>query len=263
MISRSWRIEFRRVVLEAEDVAGEGHDADPLPLEQHLAVLGDLVLPLLGGDQIRRVDVLKADEHAGDAGAPRLLDEVRDLVAERVDLDHEADIHAVLFAQLDDPVVDRFPVLVAREIVVGDEEALHALRPVHAQDLLDRVRRAVARLASLHVDDGAERALEGAAAPGIEARHVADGALDEIDGKEGRRGNVANARQHLHVIVKIAKLAARRVLQHLVEAFLGLAGEDGDAERLRDLDVGLRVLQHGEAAGDMEAADHHLHACGA
>jgi hypothetical protein len=47
-----------RVVLEAEDVAGEGHDADPLPLEQHLAVLGDLVLPLLGGDQIRRVDVL-------------------------------------------------------------------------------------------------------------------------------------------------------------------------------------------------------------
>ena len=120
---------LRRVVREAEDVAGEGHDADPLPFEQHLAVLGDLVLPLLGGDQIRRVDVLQPDEHAGDAGAARFLDEVRDLVAQRVDLDHEADVHAVLFAQLDDPVVDRFPILVAGEIVVGDEEALDALAP--------------------------------------------------------------------------------------------------------------------------------------
>ncbi len=105
--------------------------------------------------------------------------------------------------------------------------------------------------------------MEGAAATGIEARHVADGALDEIDGEEGRRGNVADARKHLHVIVDVAKLATRRVLQHLVEAFLGLAGEDRDAELLRDLDVDLRLFQHGEAAGDMKAADHHLHAGGA
>ena len=39
----------------------------------------------------------------------------------------KADVQAVLFAQLDDPVEDRFPVLVAGEIVVGDEEAIDAL----------------------------------------------------------------------------------------------------------------------------------------
>ena len=193
---------IRRVVGEAEDIAGEGHDADALPIKQHLAVFGDLVLPLLGGDQIGRVDVLEPDEHAGDAGAARFLDEVRDLVAERVDLDHETDIEAVFLAQLDDPVVDRFPILVAGEIVVGDEKALHALRPVHAQDLLDAVRGAIARLPSLHVDDGAERALKRAAAAGIEASHVADRALDEICRQEGRRGDVADARQHFHMIIE-------------------------------------------------------------
>ena len=128
MISRSCRIDSGRVVGEAEDVARIGDDADPFPFEQHLAVLGDLVLPLLGGDQIGGIDVLEPDEHAGDAGASRLVDEVRDAVAERVDLDAEADVEAVLFAQLDDPVVDRFPILVAGEIVVGDEEAIDPLR---------------------------------------------------------------------------------------------------------------------------------------
>ena len=159
-------------------------------------------------------------------------------VAERVDLDHEADVHAVLFAQLDDAVVDRFPILVAGEIVVGDEEAVDALRPVHAQDLLDAVGGAVARFASLHVDDGAERALEGAAAAGVEARHVADGALDEIvrAGRAARRCRrcPAGPSYNCRAASAVPRAASR---DHLVEAFLGLAGEDRDAERLRLLDV--------------------------
>ena len=52
-----------------------------------------------------------------------LLDEVRNLVAQRVDLDHEAERNLVDLAQLGEPVEDRLPVLVAGEIVVGDEEA--------------------------------------------------------------------------------------------------------------------------------------------
>ena len=213
-----------------------------LPLEQHLAVLGDLVLPLLGGDQTVGIDVFQADEHAGNAARRDfsmkfgiLWHSVSTWIMKRTSMPSSS-------RNLMMPVVDRFPVLVAGEIVVGDEEPLHALRPVHAQDLLDVVGRAVAGLAALHIDDGAERALEGAAASGIEARHVADGALDEIDGKERRRGNVADARQLLHVIVEGTKLAPRRIEQHLVEAFFGLAGEDGDAKLLRDLDVGLRVF---------------------
>ena len=58
----------------------------------------------------------------------RLLDEVRDLVAERVDLDGEADVDALAPAQLDQPVEEHLPVAVAGEIVVGDEEAVDALR---------------------------------------------------------------------------------------------------------------------------------------
>ena len=91
------------------------------------------------------------------------------LVAKRVDLDHQAERDAVLLAQLDQAIEDRLPLLVAREIVVGDEELVNALRPVEAHEMLDVVRRAVARLAALHVDDGAERALVRAAAAGIEA----------------------------------------------------------------------------------------------
>ena len=65
-----------------------------------------------------------------------------------------------------------FPILVAGEIVVGDEEAVDALGDVAADDLLDVVGAAPPRFASLHVDDRAEAALEGAAAAGIEAREV-------------------------------------------------------------------------------------------
>ena len=168
---------LRRVGGKAEDIAGQRHDALRLPGEQHLAVFGDLVLPLLGAGEIVRVDVLEPDEDARDAGALRLLDEVRDLVAERVDLDHQAERNAVLLPQLDQAVEDRFPILVAGEIVVGDEEFVDALRPVEAHQLFDVVGRAEARLASLHVDDGAERALIGTAASGIEAGAEAERAL--------------------------------------------------------------------------------------
>ena len=132
----------------------------------------------LAAAEIVRVDVLQADEDARDAGALRLLDEVRDLVAERVDLDHQAERDPVLLAQLDQAVEDRLPFPVAREIVVGDEELVDALRPVEPHQMLDVVRRAVARLAALHVDDGAERALIGAAAAGVEAGAEAERARD-------------------------------------------------------------------------------------
>ena len=45
-------------------------------------------------------------------------------MAQRVHLNHETDVDAAALAQLDDSVEDWFPVLVAREIVVGDEIAV-------------------------------------------------------------------------------------------------------------------------------------------
>ena len=46
-----------------------------------------------------------------------------------------------MFAQLDQAVEDRLPLLVAREVVIGDEEFVDALRPVEPDKILDVVRQ--------------------------------------------------------------------------------------------------------------------------
>src|SRR6266849_3516288 len=101
-------------------------------------------------------------------------------MTKRVDLNHQADRNLIDLAQLREPIVERFPLLVPGEIVVRDEVAGNTLCPIFANDLLDVVRRPKARLAALHVDDGAERALERAATAGVEAGIGAGGAFDEL-----------------------------------------------------------------------------------
>src|SRR5262249_32661138 len=201
-----------------------------------------LVLALLGAEQAVRVDVLEANEAAADAGLGALLDEVRQLVAERVDLDRERDLDPLL-AQLDDAVEDDLPILVARKIIVGDEEAADALLDVAANDGLDVVGSAPPRLATLHVDDGAERALIGTAAPGIKARGMAPDALDLL-ARNDRQRLVFQMRQVVHHIVERLQLAFDRILQHAFEPALGLAREHGDAEIHDRLHAGLALRQH-------------------
>jgi hypothetical protein len=53
-------------------------------------------------------------------------------VAKRVHLDHQGQRDAIPFPQLDQPIEDRFPLLVPREIVIGDKELVDTLRPVDA-----------------------------------------------------------------------------------------------------------------------------------
>ena len=88
---------------------------------------------------------------------------------------------------MDHAVEDRLPVPVAREVVVGHEEAFDAVGRVDLDDPLDVVRRAMARFSALHVDDGAEGALKGAVAPGIEAGRRA-GHLADYVGRQERQG---------------------------------------------------------------------------
>src|ERR1700722_14080508 len=152
---------------EAEDVAGERERAMGAPLLQHDAIFGDLVLPLLGGDEILGVDVLEPDKDAPRPRFRRLLDEIRNLVAQGVDLDSEAAVDA-LFLKLDHPVEQDLPVAVAGEVVVRDKKPVDSLLPVLANDLFQIIGRAEAALAPLHVDDGAERALIGTAAPEVD-----------------------------------------------------------------------------------------------
>ena len=49
-------------------------------------------------EKLVRIDVLEADEDAVDAGAARFGDEVRDAVAQRVDLDDELDVGPLALA---------------------------------------------------------------------------------------------------------------------------------------------------------------------
>jgi hypothetical protein len=73
-------------------------------------------------------------------------------------------VDALVLLELDQPVEEVLPVLVAGHVVVGDEERRDALLVVLAHDRLEVVGGAEPALAALHVDDGAERALERAAA---------------------------------------------------------------------------------------------------
>ena len=159
-------------------------------------------------------------------------------------------------AQLDQAVEDLLPQPVAREIVVGDEELGDALRPVLAHHLLDVVGRAVTRLAALHVDDRAERALERAAAPGVEAGVGAGGALDVFARQEGDR-RAADIGKIIHVIVLRLEPAGGGVLQQQVEPPFGLAGHDRDAQIARTIKVHGLAVQHRQAAGGVEAAEHY------
>src|SRR5215471_18738085 len=86
---------FLRVAGEPDDVAGAGDGAVFAPFLQHQPVFSDLVLVLLAGEQIVRVDVFKTDKDAANAGRHRLFDKVRDAVTQRVDLDRKADLQAL------------------------------------------------------------------------------------------------------------------------------------------------------------------------
>jgi len=69
-----------------------------------------------------------------------LLDEIRDVVTECVDLDGKADVWAAVAAQSDQTVQHLFPLAIAGEIVVGDEEPLDILGVVFTNDSLKIVR---------------------------------------------------------------------------------------------------------------------------
>jgi len=153
-------------------------------------------------------------------------------------------------------VEDRLPVLVAREIAISDEEPVDAVLVVLAQDALDIVGAAAAGFAPLHVDDGAERALERTAAPGIEGRHVADGLAHRVARQE-RRHRVLERRQIGDVIADRLERACGGIAHHLIHATLGLAGKQRDAHIESFLQVVHHRREHRQHAGDMEAADDH------
>ncbi len=163
------------------------------------------------------------------------------------------DIELLDLAQLDQPVEDRLPVLVAGEIVVGDEEAAQALRVVVAHDLLDVVGRAAARLAALDIDDGAERALIRAAAAGVEAGHAPAVRCTRSAAAAGSAR--PDARQIVHEVVERLERARGGIAQHLSSRPSASPANSETPIALARVDVGVVAVEHARRAGDVEAAD--------
>ncbi len=248
---------------ESGYVARYGQRARLAPAMQHDAIFGDLVLAFLDRHQVVGGDVFQSDEDLAHAGPPRLLDEAGGAMGLGVDLSRHVEHDALVVTKLDQAVEIGLPQPVADKIVVGDEERGDALGVVLAHDPLEIVGGAETALAALHVDDGAERALERTAAAEIEARVHVDAARELDSRQEGRR-LAFEAGQIVEVVVERLQRARPGGLQHLVEAaILGLAGEDRDAHVHRRPDLRRQLGQHGDAAGNMEAADDHRQAGGA
>src|SRR6185312_13108833 len=216
---------FLRIGRETENIAGIGNCAVIAPLLQHFAILGDLVLPLLGCNEIVGIDVLKSDENTSHSGLRRFFDEVRNLVAERVDLDCKSKTRKLGLAQMNKAVEQQFPIAIPREIIIRYEEAFDALRMILANDLFEIVGRTKPALAPLHIDDGAERALIWAASPEIDAGERSRGPPHVLSRQERRR-LAGQRRQLVHVIVQRLELSIPRILQNFIKPpFLAFAGE--------------------------------------
>ena len=128
------------------------------------------------------------------------------------------------------------------------------MRPILAHDFLDVVGRAVARLASLHVDDGAERALERAAAAGIEAGVGARSTPYEF-ARQKRNGRPPERREVVHEVVERLKAALRHIPQDHIEPFLGFSREDGNAQLAREIEVDGGPVEHRQAPRDVKSAE--------
>lgn len=66
---------------KAKNVAAKSDDTGSSPCLQHPPILADLVLSLLGVQQIARIDRLQPDEDPHTSGTPAFFDEVREASA--------------------------------------------------------------------------------------------------------------------------------------------------------------------------------------
>src|ERR1700756_2774222 len=150
-------------------------------------------------------------------------------MAKGIDLDREAERPPFLLTKLYDAIEWGLPILVAGKIIVRDEESGDALRDVRADERFNVVCGPASRPATLHVDDCAERALEGAAPPGVEARGAAHDSFD-LPARNHRQGSAFQMRKIVDEIIQGLQLASEGIPQYALKSALGLPSENGYAE---------------------------------
>ena len=164
-------------------------------------------------------------------------------MTKRVDLDHEAERDTIPFTKLNQPIEGRFPFFIACKIIVSDKKFSNPLRPIQAHEVLDIVRRTVARFATLHIDDGAKRALIRATAASVKTGARAERTLDVSLRKERHRGAL-HCRQVLHVVVYRREPSGGRIGNYRFEPPLGFAGEHGDTDIPASVEIDRAAIQH-------------------
>ena len=98
----------------------------------------------------------------------------------------------------------------------------------------------------MHVDDGAEGTLEGAATTGIEAGHAAARAANAVGGEHGQ-GRSTYAGQIIHEVVQRFESALKGIAKDDFKTAFGFAGEERNTEVHRFLQLGGDVRKHGKA----------------
>ena len=191
-----------------------------------------------------------------DAGPAGLLDEVGNAMAKGIDLDDEVELQPLLLTERDDAIENLLPVLVAGEVVVGDENTPDSPGEVVPKTAFDIVGRARPGLATLHVDNRTKAALKRAPAPGIDARASGQAALDDARGNTGQ-GSPRESGKIVERGVERFEPVMIGVAENLVEVTFRLPSEDGNPELLRLANLCRRFGEHGQRAADVKAADAH------
>src|SRR6516164_5771712 len=133
---------------------------------------------------------------------------------------------------------------IASEVIIGDEEPPVTLAVVFADRLFEVVRGAKSALATLDVDDRAERALVRAAAPEIQARQLAGNPTDVL-ARQDRRWFPFQWGEIAHVGIKRQKRAVPSVADDPIKAaMLGFAGKQRNAKGRRLAHLRRHFRQH-------------------
>ena len=178
-------------------------------------------------------------------------------MAQRVDLDGETDLQALVLAQFDQPVEEGLPISISGKVVVGDKEPSDVLSQILADYLLQIVRRPESAFASLDIDDRAERALIRAATSEVDGRDR-PGVAPHMFLRTQRYRLIGQIGQVRHMIVERLQFALPSVDQDFIEArILGFAGEQADPQVLRFTQRHMHFIEHGDAARDVESANTH------
>src|SRR5436853_7933111 len=102
---------------------------------------------------------------------------------------------------------------------------MQTLCDIRANNLLDVIRRAAARLPSLHVYDRAERARERASASCVKASCRTRSQMNTL-GREQRRWRAFQIRKVVHVIVDRLHVTAERIISYLFKPSSSLTDHD-------------------------------------